>query len=794
MKLRSQLIISMIVFGVIVIFVSASIALTNQQIEQINKDAQITGKIQNGASNLAYLSNDYFQNGKSPQVMTWQNQVSNLTKNLSELVAINPELTILINNIKDDLLRLEAIFNNSVAYIQSLPSNESGIVHPLLKTYSTGVTVQNQALSYDTSILSTTLNSQVNQLRQTNDDLIISLLGIFGAYFVTGYFIAFRHILNSITRLKQGTKIIGSGNLDYTIDSKSNDEIGELSSAFNQMAANLKIVTASKDDLETEVAERKKAEAALKEAREQTEFDRKRLETILETSPSAVVIIDALTGKFSYVNKRAMQLYGFDTLGLSLDENVAKVKARRANGTDYPIEEMPVSRSFKHGEEVHNEEMLIERPDGSVLPIIASTAPLRDMKGNVTAAIVVFEDITERKKAEEELKKTRDRFYDSLSRMYGAILLVSAQDKIEFANQAFVEIFNLRETASQLQGLSAGETIEKIKDGYVFPGREIARIKEIVAVGKPVIGEEVEMTGGRIYLRDFIPLNREGKTVSRLWHHIDITKQKMAEKALRERTEQLEETREKLENNACMLEEYSSQMEELANSRLEQLKSAERLAAIGATAGMVGHDIRNPLQAITGDIYLAKTDLASTAESEEKKNIQESLDEIEKNVSYINKIVADLQDYARPLSPKLEEINLEKTVHTVLANINIPGNVTVKHSIRKDFPKLKLDQSYIQRILTNLSNNAIQAMPKGGKLTINAITKNAKVIISVEDTGEGIPDSFRNKLFMPLVTTKSKGQGFGLSVVKRFTEGMGGTVTFESEVGKGTKFIIELPL
>jgi signal transduction histidine kinase len=85
-------------------------------------------------------------------------------------------------------------------------------------------------------------------------------------------------------------------------------------------------------------------------------------------------------------------------------------------------------------------------------------------------------------------------------------------------------------------------------------------------------------------------------------------------------------------------------------------------------------------------------------------------------------------------------------------------------------------------------------MPKGGKLTINAFAKNGKAIITVEDTGEGIPESFRNKLFTPLATTKSKGQGFGLSVVKRLTEGMGGKVTFESAVGKGTKFIIELPM
>jgi len=106
------------------------------------------------------------------------------------------------------------------------------------------------------------------------------------------------------------------------------------------------------------------------------------------------------------------------------------------------------------------------------------------------------------------------------------------------------------------------------------------------------------------------------------------------------------------------LEENNRNLEKLVEERTKQLQDKERLAAIGATAGMVGHDIRNPLQAITGDVYLAKTELAAIPDCPEKQNTIESLLEIEKNIDYINKIVADLQDFARPLKPHFEETNL----------------------------------------------------------------------------------------------------------------------------------------
>ena len=164
--------------------------------------------------------------------------------------------------------------------------------------------------------------------------------------------------------------------------------------------------------------------------------------------------------------------------------------------------------------------------------------------------------------------------------------------------------------------------------------------------------------------------------------------------------------------------------EAMAQESARKLKDSERLAAIGATAGMVGHDIRNPLQAITSDVYLAKTELDSIPESEEKKNALESLQEIEKNVDYINKIVADLQDFARPLNPRAEETDLKRVIDELLTKTSLPKNVKV--SVKMETERVVADSTFINRIMYNLVNNAVQAMPKGGKLTIHALQRSKR--------------------------------------------------------------------
>jgi PAS domain S-box-containing protein len=243
------------------------------------------------------------------------------------------------------------------------------------------------------------------------------------------------------------------------------------------------------------------------------------------------------------------------------------------------------------------------------------------------------------------------------------------------------------------------------------------------------------------------------------------------------------------------LKRYSEHLERLVEERTKKLKDAERLATIGETAAMVGHDIRNPLQTVEGAIYLAKEEIkALPSRTQEINNIEEMLNAIHEETTYVNKIVSDLQDYARPLKPQLEEIDTKQLINGTLITVQVPSTIEVSVTIEHDCCTMIADPTMMKRILANLITNALQAMPDGGKLTIAAFKKEDQVRLSVQDTGQGIPDENRAKIFQPLFSTKAKGQGFGLAVVKRLVEAHNGTITFVTEVGKGTSFTVAIPV
>ena len=224
------------------------------------------------------------------------------------------------------------------------------------------------------------------------------------------------------------------------------------------------------------------------------------------------------------------------------------------------------------------------------------------------------------------------------------------------------------------------------------------------------------------------------------------------------------------------------------------LKENERMAAIGETAAMVGHDLRNPLQVIVGSIDLIKKRLNKRGDSSDGREIEKWVDKIDAQTDYMNKIVSDLQDYSRNIKPTREEADVEALMRDVVSSVDIPGDVDVSIVLDEGLPDISVDETLMKRLFTNLILNAVQAMPDGGSLSIRGSLQGDDVVISVEDTGVGIREENLDEIFKPLFTSKAKGTGFGLPVCKRIVDAHGGTISVESEEGVGSTFTVKLPV
>ncbi|MEM4703678.1 MAG: PAS domain S-box protein [Candidatus Bathyarchaeia archaeon] len=252
---------------------------------------------------------------------------------------------------------------------------------------------------------------------------------------------------------------------------------------------------------------------------------------------------------------------------------------------------------------------------------------------------------------------------------------------------------------------------------------------------------------------------------------------------------QLNEAKNKIKEYADQLEMRVKQRTRELEEAQQKLLKAERLATIGETAAMVGHDIRNPLTGIAGAAYYLKTKLNLTKD----KKVKEMLEVIERDVEYSNKIVNDLLDYSRDISLELKESTLKNIVTEALALVKVPSNIRVVNLVNNNL-RLCIDPEKMKRTFANLIRNAVDAMPKGGTLTIKSKKAKNHVKISFSDTGVGIENEVLKKLWSPLCTTKAKGMGFGLAICKRLVEAHDGTISAESTVGKGTTFTITLPM
>jgi PAS domain S-box-containing protein len=402
MKIKSQLSIGMIIFCVISLLIGVSAIHTSWEVQKLGKQQDIANNVVRGAYELSYLSNDYLFHLEKRQNIQWDSRFVSLGDDIARLDVDKPEQQVLVNRIIANKERLKEIYTESVAAIEAAKNTPGGSVDPeLVRVAWSRFIVQNQAIIFDASQLSQMLNKEQEQIQFANTLIIFSLMGVFCVALLTNYLFINRRILRSLSTLQEGTMIIGSGNLGFTIEENSKDEIGALSHAFNRMTMNLKTITTSKETLEKEIAERKRAEEALKTSQIQ-------LAEAMDLAHLVNWEFDVATGLFTF-DDRFYALYGTTAELEGGNQMPADVYARKfVHPDDQYVVADEVNKAIQATDPgyVSQVEHRIIRRDGEIRHIVVRFGITKDKNGRTIKTHGANQDITERKQAEEELRKS----------------------------------------------------------------------------------------------------------------------------------------------------------------------------------------------------------------------------------------------------------------------------------------------------------------------------------------------------------------------------------------------------
>jgi PAS domain S-box-containing protein len=222
----------------------------------------------------------------------------------------------------------------------------------------------------------------------------------------------------------------------------------------------------------------------------------------------------------------------------------------------------------------------------------------------------------------------------------------------------------------------------------------------------------------------------------------------------------------------------------------ERLMRQQRLAQLGQLASGIGHELRNPLGAIKNSVYFLNMVI-----QDKDPEIMETLDILEKEVTASERIITSLLEFARARPPLKRKTKINDIISEALSRLDTPDNIEVKNEIAAALPFIMADPHQLGHIFGNILLNAVQAMNGGGKLVIGSGTSEpGRLVISISDTGVGIPPENLSKIFTPLFTSKAKGIGLGMAITKTFVEGHGGSIEVQSKSGEGSTFSVKLPI
>ncbi|EQB63218.1 MAG: PAS sensor protein [candidate division Zixibacteria bacterium RBG-1] len=505
----------------------------------------------------------------------------------------------------------------------------------------------------------------------------------------------------------------------------------------------------------------------LRRSQDAVKNSEQQLRIVLETVGEGIVAIDS-AGNILMVNQEIQNIFGYskeELIGQKLQMLMPeKYRSAHAAGMKKYLG-TGISRVL--GKHLEFEGL---KKDGSVFPVEVRITETR--LGESLIFIGALRNITERKKAEEGLRSTLSLLTATLESTADGILVVDQEGKIVSFNRKFVEMWRIPN--SVVASKDDNQALEYVLDQLQDPQGFLKKVRELYAHPEAESYDILEFKDDRVFERYSQPQRIAGRSVGRVWSFRDITESKLAEEALRQSK--------------------------------EQLLQSQKMEAIGRLAGGVAHDFNNLLTVIMGRCQLLLRKFG--AEETLNRDINLILSTSERAALLTKQLLAFSRKQL--LQPRVLDLNEVVSDMDKMLRRMIGEDIELVTVLAKNLGKVKADPGQVSQVILNLVVNARDAMPSGGKLTIETANveiyqKNqhlhsgreagSYVTLIVNDIGSGIEPETLPQIFEPFFTTKEKGQGtgLGLATVYGIVKQSGGHISVSSLPKQGSTFKVYLP-
>jgi two-component system NtrC family sensor kinase len=496
-----------------------------------------------------------------------------------------------------------------------------------------------------------------------------------------------------------------------------------------------------------DITERKKFERDLRESEEKYRnlFERVR----------HGLFISSKEGKFLDCNQAMLGLLGYEDKEEFLRIDI--VKDLYVNPEDRKtfmalVEKLGFVKDF---------EVEFKKKNGERITVLLTATAKRDEKGTTIGYEGLNIDITDRKKMERELKEANDFLMNLIESSVDGIIVTDMKGDILIFNKG----------AENLLGYKAEEVVGKMNIRSIYqPG--VA--KEVMdKLKSPDFGGVGKLTSFPIFHRRKDGELIEGDLSASIIY--DEEGHQIASVGI------FKDLRERLG-----IERELQKMQ-------EALLQSEKLAAMGRLTSQIAHELNNPIYGIMNTLELLKTEIPP--ESKRRRILELSLSEIQR----LSEMLRNMLSFSKPEEEKRRPVKIDELIEGILLVMEKQmkeSNIQVQVSFDPDTPEIMASTNQMRQVMLNILKNAKEAMPKGGTLFVRTSKKDHRVLIHIQDTGIGIPEEIKDKIFDAFFTTKQKvkGVGLGLSVCYGIIKDHGGEIKAESEAGKGTTFTISLPI